>query len=95
MPEVKTRGGYSHWNPDNPEMPYHIFMGTPRLFESRKKAKYSIIRWFYDQNGRRKGYISGPFGEDDDEEIKIKLDGRKKEDLEIVEIKLEIKNVPD
>jgi hypothetical protein len=89
FPEVKTRGGYSHWNPDNPDMPIKIFKGVPRLFESSKRAKKCIVEWFACQNGRRSGYQTSS-GEWDDI-VDTKEDGRKKEDLEVVEIQLVIK----
>lgn len=89
FPEVKTRGGYSHWNPDNPNMPVKIFKFVPRLFETQKKAKRCIVEWFACQNGRRRG-VQTSFGEYEDY-IDIKEDGRKKEDLEIVKIQLVIK----
>lgn len=91
MPEVKTRGGYSHWNPDNPEMPNHIFNNHPRLFETKNRASSSITQWFIHQNGRRYYRQSGQYGEDSEEEIKTKSDGRTKEDLEVVEVELVIK----
>lgn len=89
MPQVLTRGGYSHWNPDNPNMPHNIFDGTPRLHMTRRKAKRCIVQWFVCQNGRRGWYQS--YEGDVFDEIKVKEDGRKKEDLEVVEVELEVK----
>lgn len=93
MPEVKTNGGYSHWNPSNPNMPHDIFTGAPRLFPMRRKAARCIVQWFVNQNGRRSYHQSGQYGEDFDEIIDIKEDGRKKEDLEVIEVELLIKEI--
>ncbi len=91
FPEVNTRGGYSHWNPDNPNMPKEIFKGVPRLFDTRRRAKKCIVEWFNCQNGRRHFFTSS-FGEQD-EDVTYKPDGRTKEDLEVVEITLEVRSL--
>jgi hypothetical protein len=90
MPEVKTRGGYSHWNPDNSTIPEEIFLDVPRLFRFSKKAKKCIIQWFACQNGRRSFGQNSYTGEYDDF-INFEKDGRKKEDLEVIKIELRIK----
>lgn len=90
MPEVLTNGGYSHWNPDNPDMPLKIFTGCPRLFLSRRKAVKCIIQWFVNQNGRRSFMQHSYTGEYDDI-TEFKPDGRKKEDLEVVEVEVIVK----
>jgi hypothetical protein len=87
FPEVKTRGGYSHWNPDNSKMP-NIFKDVPRLFKTRKTAQKCIIEWFACQNGRRMLMQSND-GEYDDI-VNTKEDGRKKEDLEVVEVMVSV-----
>lgn len=94
MPEVRTRGGYSHWNPDNSNMPIKIFFGHPRLFETRKRAIRCISQWVSCQNGRRhfnQNYFTGEC----DDSIDIKLDGRKKEDLEVVKVVVIVKRNDD
>jgi hypothetical protein len=85
MPEVRTKGGYSHWNPDNPKMP-DIFRDVPRLFMTEKRAKQCIVQWFVCQNGRRSMHQSRD-GEWDDI-VDIKLDGRTKEDLEVIKVEI-------
>lgn len=87
MPEVKTRGGYSHWNPDNPDAPISMFFDSPRLFETKERAKRSIVQWFVCQNGRRHFSQNNYTGEFEDDII-YKEDGRKKEDLEVIKIRL-------
>lgn len=90
MPEVKTRGGYSHWNPNNPNMP-KIFWGVPRLLDTRRRAAKCIIQWFVNQNGRR--HFAQSYGGEYDEIIDFKPDGRKKDDLEIIEVDIILREI--
>ena len=93
MPELKRGRGYSHWNPGNKDEYSQVsqrkLIGTPRIFPSRQAAHRSIVQWNALPNSYN-GYRSGPFG-DDDYQIQIRDDGRKKEDLEIVEVELVVK----
>lgn len=86
MPQMKRGRGYSHWNPSNGELPKKI-TGCPRLLPSRKSASRVIIQWNSMPNARYSSYQS--HGGDWDYGIDIKNDGRKKEDLEIVEVNIE------
>lgn len=89
MPELKRRG-YSHWNPDKAETATgvlkNLLIGTPRLFKSIRSAKYAIVGWKSTPNGRYHTYQS--HGGDWDEDIHVKPDGRKKEDLLIVKVEI-------
>lgn len=91
MPELKRGRGYSHWNPDKKDSLNQVsekkLTGTPRLFPSRRSANGTIARWNSTPNGRMTYRSAGPFGEED-YDIDIKDDGRKKEDLEVVEVEL-------
>ena len=83
MPEVKRRG-YSHWNPKTGKLPDTI-IGTPRLLASRGSAVRCITQWAYMPNARN------TYDHDGEACIDIKEDGRTKDDLEVVEINLEIR----
>lgn len=87
MPELERGRGYSHWNPAV-EATAHRFMqrkltGCPRLLSSRGKAARCIAAWNAFPNSYN-GFSRDPI--DDDYNIQFKDDGRKKEDLEIVEV---------
>lgn len=87
MPELRRTRGYSHWNPAKVNTEEHLkdkLLGVPRLFSSRKRAHNSIVQWNAVPNGRWSQSTSY-YGETD-ESVDIKPDGRKKEDLEIVEV---------
>ncbi len=87
MPELKKGSGYTHWNPSSIEsIKGRKLIGTPRLFRSLKHANGSISRWNTQPNSRVK-YVSDPYGEDVINDIKP--DGRKEEDLEVIEVKIE------
>jgi len=90
MPEVRTRNGYSHWNPSNPNAPESMFHNNPRLFDTENRAKLCIAQWFACQNGIRSIIQSSHTGEYD-EIVDIKKDNRKKEDLEIVKVQITIR----
>ena len=89
MPLVKTRGGYSHWNPDNLDMPKKIFFNIPRILESKRQASQCIAQWFSCQNGRNR--YCQDFDGNYDSFVDFKPDNRKKEDLEVVEVNIIIK----
>ena len=88
MPELERGRGYSHWNPAKVNTAENFtrrkLVGTPRLFPNRGSAARSIVQWNAVPNSYN-GYRQGPFGSDEPE-IQIKDDGRKKEDLEVVEV---------
>jgi hypothetical protein len=91
MPLAKRNRGYSHWNPSSDGiLPSKMFLGVPRLLESKEQAKKCISLWFACQNGRRSMHQSSYTGEWDDI-VDFKVDNRKKEDLEIIKIRI-IKN---
>ena len=90
MPQSRRERGYSHWNPAVHTTDWSGGMVTalpvPRLIDTRKKANACIKAWFTTQNGRQKIHNSY-FGEQDIE-VDTKPDGRKLEDLEVVEVEL-------
>jgi hypothetical protein len=91
MPELKRGRGYTHWNPGKVDTAYNLdkkLIGTPRLFNSYKHAANSITQWNALPNAYN-GFKSGPFGTEE-YQINITDDGRKKDDLEIVMINIEI-----
>ena len=92
MPQLRGKG-YSYWNPSstNPinDIKGRKNAGVPRLFPSSLCAKRAITAWAYMPNARMT-YRTGYFGEED-YDIIDKPDGRKKEDLEIVEVRIKIK----
>jgi hypothetical protein len=90
MPQIKRGKGYSHWNPSNPDAKVsNKLVGVPRLLRTRKGAERCIVQWNAVPNGRQ-SYRTSYFGEEE-YDTEIKNDGRKKEDLEIVEIRIKIK----
>ncbi len=86
MPQLRGRG-YTFWNPASTSptnnLGHNKNLGTPRLLPSRRKAVGCINQWNCNPNASMRG-SSGMFGEDID--IAVTPDGRKKEDLEIVEV---------
>lgn len=88
MPLMKRGRGYSHWNPSNPNAhKITVELNIPRFLSSRKQAKRVIDMWFSWPNGKTSGYQSRD-GEWDDT-VDTKTDNRKKEDLEVVEVRIE------
>lgn len=92
MPELAGGRGYSHWNPGKINTT-EVFRprkltGTPRLIASRGKAHRCIVLWNSIPNARKSTGMTY-YGEED-EGVDIKSDGRKKEDLEIVEVSIEV-----
>lgn len=94
MPELRRGKGYSWWNPGvTPTL--EVFQkkklaGTPRLFPSRRTAHRAIVQWNAMPNSRWHRTVS--FEGWEDEAVDIKPDNRKKEDLEIVEVNIEVTN---
>lgn len=89
MPQCK-RSGYSNWNPDKGLVP-NTSLGVPRLLDSRRKAARCIVQWNSMPNAHNRYYV-GSFDDDGGYDIEVKPDGRKKEDLEIVEVELVFKS---
>lgn len=83
MPQGKKNRGYSHWNPGNPNAEeLTMALPIPRMLDSKKKAERCIVQWFYMRNSSN----------DYDGDVKLgKEDGRKMEDLEVVECELVIR----
>jgi hypothetical protein len=89
MPQSVWRGGYTHWNPGAKVTDSTYFkLGVPRLFTARNKATQSIVQWFAKPNYALRYISDEPWA---DRELDIEEDGRKKEDLEIVEVKFIVK----
>lgn len=86
MPLLAKNRGYSWWNP--PQVPSNKELGVPRLLPTRKRAQQCISQWFATQNAHRT-IIQSYDGEYDDI-VDNKNDDRKKEDLEIVEVELQL-----
>ena len=84
MPFMRRGRGYSYWNPDNPKMhgiARRLSLSIPRLLESKKKAQRCIAAWNCMPNSRN----------DQDGDLDIRPDNRKKEDLEVIEVELQFK----
>jgi hypothetical protein len=81
MPLAK-RKGYTHWNPGIPGKVFGASMGVPRLIDTRRKAARIIVMWASQPN--LSYHHTDNIWESHD--LQIKEDGRKKEDLEIVEV---------
>ena len=80
MPHAKRGRGYTHWNPPNGVM--NEALDSPRLFSTLRKAKKVISIWASLPCAREDYYGETRSG------IRVALDGRKKEDLEVVQIHL-------
>lgn len=89
MPQLERGRGYSHWNPA--VIPtIEVFrprklLGIPRLLPSRRVAARCIVQWVLNPNSYT-GYRTSMIFGDDEPDLLSKDDGRKKEDLEIVEV---------
>lgn len=88
MPQARRDRGYSHWNPDTKEGEMFSSIGVPRLIDTRRKAAKCIEMWVALPNGKR-SIITSYHGEQDDI-VDFKPDGRKKDDLEIIEVYLQM-----
>ncbi len=86
MPQALRNKGYTHWNPSNPEHKFESATGVPRLIDTRRKAARCVAMWGANPNSKRISYQTN-YGEWDDD-VDTKLDGRKKEDLEVIEVNL-------
>lgn len=87
MPQMKRGRGYSHWNPGNPKQKeIAAQLSVPRLLRDRRHANKVINCWANLPNAHNSNHQSRDGEWIDD--IDIKPDGRKKEDLEIIEIHL-------
>lgn len=88
MPQLRRGRGYSHWNPavkPTPEIfDKHTLVGVPRLLPDLHSAKAVITAWTFNPNAKIN--ISQSYYGEQDEIFDIKPDGRKKEDLEAVEV---------
>lgn len=78
MPLAQKNKGYTHWNPSSPEKFYAV-SNIPRMFSSITNARRSITNWFK-RTKTPWGSIRQPIE-----------DNRKKEDLEIIEVELVLK----
>ena len=88
MPQMKTDRGYSHWNPSSkPEGP-NMALDVPRLIVSRRKAAQIIVQWACNPNAFNSSYRIGIYGEEVEQFVDNKPDGRKKTDLEIVRFQM-------
>lgn len=83
MPELKRGKGYSHWNPATKSIP-ETSIGVPRILPTKRRAEMVITQWVNNPNARMGGYTT--YSGEDDYDIVTKPDGRKKEDLEVVEV---------
>lgn len=90
MPQLERGRGYSHWNPAAART-VDIFrprklIGVPRLLPSRRTAAHCIANWNAYPNSYTGYKSTGIFDGDAPDLITGKDDGRKKEDLEVVEV---------
>lgn len=84
LPSFRGKGS-SYWNPDVPEnFKIARSRGTPRLFPQLRHVKAFITEW-------SKGAVYIRYEFDGFDGLDYKPDGRKKEDLEIVEFELFLK----
>lgn len=84
MSQMRRGRGYSYWNP-NGDLKFQsvcdrLKLGVPRLIDTRRKAARCIVAQNSMPNSRN----------DLDGDIDIRVDNRKREDLEIVEVNLEL-----
>lgn len=86
MPEMKRGKGYSHWNPGTGAVPSSVEKDSIRIFYSERQAKQAVSAWASMPN------CSVYYYNDGDDDYRFKDDGRKKEDLEVVECELIIKS---
>jgi hypothetical protein len=91
MPQAQRNRGYSHWNPSKNNQ-FNQALDVPRLLSSRRKAHNCIRAWSANPNARQSSYQTY-YGEWNDDLV-IKDDGRKIEDLEVVKlILIEVKHL--
>jgi ribosomal protein S19 len=85
MPQMKRGRGYSHWNPSK-QSKMSVRTNVPRLLTSEAQAKRVITAWSVYPNASTIRFESG-FEQCDD--FLTKPDGRKKEDLTVVKMRME------
>jgi hypothetical protein len=93
MPELKRTRGYSWWNPsksDTREVLKDKIIGVPRLFPFRRNAHLAIVQWNALPNARTE-YGQSDWQGEAEIGIRCKPDGRSKDDLEIVEVTIEVR----
>ena len=92
MPTIpdRYRGGYTHTEPQ------HLFCCTPRLFSTAAGASRALGAWVRGRWKKVTGTDDDAFGN----QITVitgseahKVEGRRKEDFEIVPIRLRVRNV--
>ncbi len=92
MPQLRRGRGYSHWNPaivkTSEAFTKKSLVGVPRLFPTERSAKAGISAWAANPNA--KSMFTQSYDGEVDEDIRIKYDGRKKEDLEAVEVRISL-----
>jgi len=87
MPQGKRNRGYSHWNPSNQTEPFYgELKGVPRLIDTEKRAKRIIAMWSANPNAQ--SFMSSNWMMNDELEYRTKPDGRTKDDLEVVEVRI-------
>ncbi|MGH9977567.1 MAG: hypothetical protein ACRD8Z_17290 [Nitrososphaeraceae archaeon] len=84
MPLFERNRGYSWWNPSNNKLDPKKIIGVPRLLKSRKQANQVINQWNAMPCAEYRGYTT--YSGEYDYDIQINSDGRKKDDLEVVEV---------
>ena len=88
MPQLRNRG-YTYWNPSSTNPMNNLVkkdLNTPRLFESYSRASKAIAQWNAQPNARSVVNIS--YYGSDQEHVDYTPDGRTKDDLEIIKIRL-------
>lgn len=87
MPQLKGKG-YTHWNPSSDNsISGRKLTGCPRLFATLRIARAVIVQWNSIPNAYNSYRSSFALG-DDQPILEGKPDGRKKDDLEIVEVNI-------
>jgi hypothetical protein len=87
MPQAKRDRGYSNWNPSNPDREFKASIGVPRLIDTRRRAVRIVASWVSFPNGHTYSHRDWESGYTE-YDVDFKDDGRKKDDLEIVQVDL-------
>ena len=83
MPLTRRNRGYTHWNPVSNIGIQKVALNVPRLFESGTKAYAAIIQWAATPN------LVIRYNEElCDTYRNTTPDGRKRDDLEVIEVEL-------
>ena len=93
MPQSRKDKGYSHWNPSHPEHEFRLSLGVPRLIDTRRRDAMCIHMWAALPNSRRSLSEPSYYTGEQDDIVDIKPDGRKADDLEIVEVDVILQDV--